>query len=459
MEYDDFAVRLTGARGQWRLHGGGSAGEDDISLSRPGPSGAVSKAVARFGELAGCEGVSGQSVAPSPGDPAPRHEVDRELAALGQELFFFLLPHPIALLWHQSRARATEARRGLRLRVHVDLRRKDVAWFGSFPWELLYDEDSGGFLALDGRTPVVRYLDMRRPRRSISPAQPLRVLVVMPEPYDVTGLDLEAERDALLETWNEDERVELVFPEEATFDGVREAMRAAPIHAVHFMGHGTYDEKAGLGGLVLEAPSGRAAPVVGKSLGRLVSGLEAQPVFAVLNGCDTGRSGAGGGPWPFGYAATALMDAGLPASVAMQLPVGDDAARRFSAVLYRGLQGGLCVEQAVAEARLSLSEEFPGPAWAVPALFMRVSHGRLFAPDGASLDDRDPGDHPGAGAEDVVDVKTEGNRLRNVSAEFVGRDEEGKATGKDIRRKTTVEANRIDAEGGTVSVVGVRRRK
>lgn len=459
MEYDDFAVRLTGARGQWRLHAGGSAGEDDIPLDRPAPAGTVSKAVARFRELVGCEGVSGQPVTHSPGDPAARQEVDRELAALGQELFSFLLPHPIASLWHQSRARAAEARRGLRLRVHVDLRRKDVAWFGSFPWELLYDEDSGGFLALDGRTPVVRYLDMRRPRRPISPAQPLRVLVVMPEPYGVPGLDLEAERDTLLETWREDERVELVFPEEATFDGVREAMRSAPIHSVHFMGHGTYDEKAGLGGLVLEAPSGRATPVVGKSLGRLVSGLETQPVFAVLNGCDTGRSGAGGGPWPFGYAATALMDAGLPASVAMQLPVWDDAARRFSAVLYRALQGGLCVEQAVAEARLSLSEQFPGPAWTVPALFMRVSQGRLFAPDGASSDDRDPGGDSGAGAEDVVKVKAECLRVKNTPAEIVGRDEEGEAPGKHVRRKTTVEATGIDAEGGTVSVVGVRRRK
>lgn len=420
MDYDDFHLHLTEIEGEAAIRAEGTEGAD----TRPLPPRLCSETLAELDRQFRARVERGRRTQepswPTRESGISAHDGAEELASLGRKLFALLFPPEIAILWHRSRARAAEGQRGLRLRIHVDLRRDAVAWFGTLPWEILYDDDSGGFLALDGRTPVVRHLDMRRPRRAPAPARPLRVLVVMPEPYDASGLDVEAERDSLQDTWGEDDRVELVFPETATFDGVRDAMTAGPIHAIHYMGHGTYDEKAGCGGLVLEGAFGREAPLVGRSVGKLVTGVEPQPAFAVLNGCDTGRTGDGKGGWPFAFAASALMDAGLPASVAMQLPIGDDEAIHFSRALYRKLQGGLPVERAVSEARLSLSEEFAGPVWAIPALFMRVADGRLF-PAGEVRDVGEQRSQPEP-VRDEVDVEEVYREVEGTRLEAVGVD-------------------------------------
>ena len=453
MDYDDFDLHLTEVAGEAAIRAESPEGEDTRPLpTRISPE-TLAELELRFRDHAGRgRRPEGPSRAAGEGGTATLAGVE-ELASLGRELFELLLPSDVATLWHRSRARTAEARRGLRLRIHVDLRREAVAWFGTLPWEILYDDDSGGFLALDGRTPVVRHLDMRRPRRAPTPARPLRVLVVMPEPYGAARLDVERERESLRETWGEDDRVELVFPETATFDGVRDAMTAGPIHAIHYMGHGTYDEKAGCGGLVLEGAFGRETPVVGRSVGKLVTGVEPQPAFAVLNGCDTGRTGNSKGPWPFAFAAAALMDAGLPASVAMQLPIGDDEAVHFSRTLHRKLQGGLPVERAVSEARLSLSEEFAGPVWAIPALFMRVADGTLFPAEVARSAGGD-----GRPTIDEARVHVDRYKLESGEGEIVGRDEEAGGDTPDVR-KTIVEARRIQVENGKHSVVGTRTRR
>jgi hypothetical protein len=378
MDYDDFELQLSAGRRGYELEVECAEGEDRVPVEWGPQTHGLTEIYDRF------HGVAGRCVSKSRIESPDGEAADSDAAGLddleniGRELFSLLFPTKVAILWHRCRARAAEGGRGLRLRIHVDLRREAVAWFGTLPWELLYDEDSGGFLALDGRTPVVRYLDMRRPRRTFPVAQRLRVLVVMPEPYGAPRIDLARERENLVEAWDEDERVELVFPDRATFDGVREAMAPGPIHAIHFMGHGVFDERTGWGGLVLDGSTGGQAPIVGLQVGDLVRGVEPPPALVVLNGCESGRTSPLDSRWAFAGAASALMEAGVQAVVAMQLPIADDEAIHFSEILYRGLQDGHPVDRAVSEARLSLRQAFQEPTWATPALFMRVPDGRLF---------------------------------------------------------------------------------
>lgn len=374
MTYDDFEVRIFSSRGDRLLiRVDCSAGEGAVEVvPELGPVesrrlfGDFQAAAERAGSVA--VGVTPSRHLTAVGAP----QQTRDLTELGRRLFSFLFPPELRRLWDQCRGRSAN----LRLRIHLDLTRRELAWLGALPWELLYDQDSGGFLALDGRTPVVRYLDVRQDRRPFPRTRPWRVLVVMAEPQGLRPLDLGAERKQLLETWENVADVQPLFPEKPTFDDIHRELARAPVHAIHYMGHGVFDENTGWGGLMLETASGGSAPLLGPAMKKLVKGVE-PPALVVLNGCETGRTG-GDGPEPFGGAAAALMDAGVSAVVAMQLPVADEVAVHFSRILYRALQDEHPVDWAVSEARLSLSEAFRDrPDWAIPSLFMRVPDGRL----------------------------------------------------------------------------------
>lgn len=415
MTYDDFEVRMLAAgSGRLVIRVDCEAGEDSVEAGPElGPAeglrlfSSFRAAVSRRGTTAGNTGAP-RNLAPIEQAPG-----DRDLGDLGRSLFRFLLPPALQSLWNRCRDRSADRGHGLRLRLHIDLRRRELAWLGALPWELVYDEDSGGFLALDGRTPVVRYLDLRKDRRRLPRARPWRVLVVMANPEGTAALNLEAERSHLVEAWKGGGRVELVFPERNTFDAIRRELTRGPIHGIHYMGHGVFDEGTGWGGLLLEGGTGGAAPLLGPEIKDLVRGIE-PPAFVVLNGCETGRSAAAG-PEPFGGAAAALMEAGVPAVVAMQLPVADDEAIHFSRILYQGLQDGLPVDRAVSEARLSLSRAFGDrQAWAIPSLFLRVPDGRLFEEEVQA-----PGNvagRPKITARTIVD-SVKGGRVRTIGDE------------------------------------------
>jgi hypothetical protein len=432
MDYDDFEIRISpaGASGSPRLslRVECAAGEDTVEIEpevRPEEAGELLEVLrrvsGRLGRATGAEADEPRQATGGLGRPdgggrsmgasveAPTGPGLSELAAVSERLSRMLFPPPVLSLWNRCRGKADAAGKGLRLRLHVNLRRRSLAWLGALPWELVLDpergagtqqtsaagpdsaeghdavddassetaDDSAGFLALDGRTSIVRYLDMRRDRRPFPEARPWRVLVVTPRRWDVDEPAVEHERKHLLETWGKDERFELVFPERATFDGVRRELTRQPIHALHFMGHGIFEETTGWGGLVLESESGGELPVTGPSLGNLVRG--GAPALVVLNACDTARTGFAAGPGAFAGAASALMVAGVPAVVAMQLPIGQAEAAHFGKILSERLQDGLPVDRALSEARLSLEHRFTGRfAWAVPALFTRVADGRLF---------------------------------------------------------------------------------
>jgi len=72
--------------------------------------------------------------------------------------------------------------------------------------------------------------------------------------------------------------------------------------------------------------------------------------LAVLGACETGRRGAAGG---WGGVADTLLRAGIPAVVAMQYAVWDEAALAFSRMLYQSLAAGLSLDQAVSAGRLA----------------------------------------------------------------------------------------------------------
>ncbi|HSN87195.1 MAG TPA: SUMF1/EgtB/PvdO family nonheme iron enzyme, partial [Thermoanaerobaculia bacterium] len=100
-----------------------------------------------------------------------------------------------------------------------------------------------------------------------------------------------------------------------------------------------------------------------------------------LNACETGRTPDGADHDPFAGVATALVLGGVPAVIAMQLPIADEAAITFSRTVYDRLAAGDPVDAAVAEGRQALyAASRDTVEWAIPVLFTRIPDGRIFAP-------------------------------------------------------------------------------
>ena len=83
---------------------------------------------------------------------------------------------------------------------------------------------------------------------------------------------------------------------------------------------------------------------------------------------------------PFAGVATTLVQAGLPAAVAMRSSISDPGAIAFSKCFYGGLAKGEPVDVAVTHGRRMIAPDCTDSLeWSVPMLFLRPGDARLFA--------------------------------------------------------------------------------
>jgi len=97
--------------------------------------------------------------------------------------------------------------------------------------------------------------------------------------------------------------------------------------------------------------------------------------LVVLNSCEGARNSLTD---PFAGVAAGLIRQGVPAVVAMQFEITDEAAITFAGEFYAALAGGFPVDAAVAEARKAIYIQPNDIEWGTPVLYMRSSDGVLF---------------------------------------------------------------------------------
>jgi hypothetical protein len=293
------------------------------------------------------------------------------LERVGSALFQALFPMSVMRVYIAVQARLAEDE-GLRLRLHLppELER--------LPWELLYYPPD--YLALDPRSPVVRFLDLPDTPRPLATEPPLRLLHLIAGPVDAPSLDAEAEERLLRAALSElADRVEVVPARPGTPAALRDGLRLG-CQILHFSGHGGI--AAGEGYLLFEDDEGHGVALNGDTLAQLLRGTDVR--LAVLNACESALAVEGDA---FGSVAAALVRARLPAVIAHQYPMPDRSATIFSADFYRALAAGMPVDAAVGEGRKAVMVELE-PAWrdrvdwATPVLFMRAPDGRILALEG-----------------------------------------------------------------------------
>lgn len=270
--------------------------------------------------------------------------------------------------------RAEHQGRGLRLRLSID-----PPELNAWPWELLHDPQRDRTFATSIATPLVRYLDRTDQFGGLTDLKadlPLEMLLVLPKAADLNLVKERAVIEQAVVPLDDVLKLKVV-------DGIvtrarfADALISGDYEIVHGSGHGSFLD--GVGYIGLNHPDGAADWVDGQVMARFVVNCKSLKL-GVLNVCSSGKVDEGRA---FQGLAPQLVRAGVPAVVAMQYPLSDDAALTFAEEFYRRLCAGDAsvgrVDVAVTYARNMLAILYPGDrCFAAPVLYTHAADGVIF---------------------------------------------------------------------------------
>ncbi|MGB0383595.1 MAG: CHAT domain-containing protein [Ardenticatenaceae bacterium] len=318
----------------------------------------------------------------------------------GEQLFSALFEGKVRDCLVRSLDAAERQGKGLRIRLRLN----DVPELATLPWEYLRDPVGQNFLVLSDQTPIVRYLELSATEQPLELVRPLRILMVIANPLDLSPLDAEDEWQKVqkaLEALQHRGLVEIHRLASGTLAELQNQLRKDEYHILHFIGHGIPSSPNVRGGKMGAAGGRRGglAFVDEKGFSDLVSASKLATLLhdhrslrlVLLNACDAGRAAVDN---PFAGTAQRLVQQGLPSVIAMQSAVSDEAAITLTHEFYQALAIGRPVDAALAEARKAIFTRVNKLEWATPVLFMRAPDGKLFEIEGVGEDAPAPGVPP-----------------------------------------------------------------
>ena len=324
------------------------------------------------------------------------------LKRIGKKLYKALLPDEMDTAFQMALNAARDNRAVVALQMRFD---EDAVDLAAYPWELLYYRRA---LLASRAVELTRYISYPEAVTTLAVTPPLRLLYVRSRPSDqeiLSDAEETAVRDALSGLEEEGQlQVETIA---ATREAFLDAIETCTAHVLHFDGHGVFarrcpacgalnyahletcrakqgDQVCGQpldlitpqGYLAFEGAEGKTDLVSSEELGNY---LYNSPIrLAVLSAC---WSGTVSGATLFGGVAPALVQAGLPAVVAAQLPIEVGAAATFAQYFYRALARFETLPAAVNAGRMRILNT---NEWYIPTLYLRSkdNEGQLFASEG-----------------------------------------------------------------------------
>ncbi|MCC7164913.1 MAG: CHAT domain-containing protein [Anaerolineae bacterium] len=300
---------------------------------------------------------------------------------LGGGLFHALLNETVARCWETSLTIAAERRVGLRVRLRLN----EAPELADLPWEYLYDDSPlNRFYHLSKETPLVRFLELADPPVALTVTPPLNILVIISSPKDdeYVPLDVSKEESLLREALSDLEQSGLVTItrlSKPTLSALQSELRDQEFHILHFIGHGQFDSERGRGFLIWEDDQHASVRVDGERFARLIKD-HGSLRLVLLNACEGARPTLSD---PFGGFAQRIIQQGIPAVIAMQFEITDQAAIAFAREFYAALADNYPVEAALAEARKAIYALPNETEWGTPVLYSRAPDGIIFNVQGA----------------------------------------------------------------------------
>jgi hypothetical protein len=292
----------------------------------------------------------------------------------------------------QARASAQSQRLPLRLRLWISSSAPELH---QLRWELLRDPQDNSPLATNENIYYSRYfssLDWRPVR--LSQKGSLNALVVVANPsdlanYNLTSIDVPGELERARAGLAEVSVTELpASGKPASTDEIISAMRANDCDILYLVCHGLMANGRAL--LYLDGADGKREVVGGEDFALRIKELQKLPRLAVLVSCQSAGNGTSEALSALG---PRLVEAGIPAVIAMQANLQMDTAAQFMPVFFRELQKDGQIDRALAVARGMIRKQ---PDFWAPVLFMRLKSGYLWYTPGFS--------HPGNGSDYETEV-------------------------------------------------------
>jgi hypothetical protein len=280
----------------------------------------------------------------------------------------------------QARASAQSQNLPLRLRLWISSSAPELQ---RLRWELLCDPQDHSPLSTNENISFSRYfssLDWRKV--SLLPKGSLRALVVAANPSDLANYHL-----APLDVAGELERARAGLAEiavtalpasgrPASSDEIINALRAEGSDILYLVCHGLMTKAGAV--LYLEGADGKREALSGEDFALRIKELQKPPRLAILVSCQSAGNGSGPALTALG---PHLVEAGIPAVIAMQANLSMQTAAQFLPVFFRELQKDGQIDRALAVARGMLRSQ---PDFWVPVLFMRLKTGQLWYTPGFS---------------------------------------------------------------------------
>jgi hypothetical protein len=305
---------------------------------------------------------------------------DAGLIKLGVDLFETLFPGKVRRLYDAARTAQPNGRLHL---IFTSM----ISWIADLPWEFAYDPERKNFLATS-EVNFTRNVDTAIPADRLGARDKLRILVVVAQPLGLAHLSVDEETAVVKSGFQG-----LINANLAEVDVLLDATPALlhqwlevspePIDVVHFIGHGDFDAKNGVGYLAFENENEGLQTVDSQVLQQILCRRDIRLLF--LNACETGKGGTANF---IRGVAPALVAGGVPAVVANQFSVLDVSATAFARHFYWALAQGQTIGDAAREARVAVNYSISGEAidWAVPVVFARNPGDRLALKNESALE-------------------------------------------------------------------------
>ena len=299
-------------------------------------------------------------------------------AAYGQILTGMLFTDPtMRSAFAQARASAQSLNAPLRVRLFIG---RDAVELHSLSWETLRDPEDNSLLCTKENILFSRYLSSWdwQPVRA-RPKRDLRALVVVANPSDLAdykglaAIDADGEFACAKGSLGGISITALPVSgsnEHATLKNLIAHIRDSGCDIFYLVCHGRFAR--GEPWLWLENDQGKSERVKGDELVTRLADLQRKPLLIVLASCES----AGSDETALLALGPRLVEAGVPAVLAMQGKVSLKTVTKFMPHFFKELQSDGQIDRAVAVARSLVRDE--SDYW-MPVLFTRLRSGRLFA--------------------------------------------------------------------------------
>jgi hypothetical protein len=244
---------------------------------------------------------------------------------------------------------------------------------GAIPWELAR-LDGQNMLVSDKRCSMVREPAKDANRKSVVLADPCRVLFASARRVGLPFPTVEAASSARLYALRDSTgSLDIEDLPDVTQKELQLALKQ-PFDVFHFSGHGLADPENA--GIVVDAKRHEDIGHEVVDEAQLVGMLRESGVSVVVLACCNSAAAVPGAGWS-SLAGTLAHEEAIPAVIAMQQPIGNDAAARFAEVFYEVLISTRSVDEAVAAGRQTLATD--DYSRAIPVLYSRADAAEVVA--------------------------------------------------------------------------------